>query len=80
MTHGYIHIKIDAIMQDRGLSRTKLSQLALLQRKQLNKLINGEAARVDFDVLARLCAALECQIEDILEYNPPKKENVKTFG
>lgn len=65
MTHGYIHIKIDVIMQHRGLSRTKLSQLAFLQRKQLNKLINGEAARVDFDVLARLCAALECRIEDI---------------
>lgn len=73
MTHGYIHIKIDAIMQDRDLSRTKLSQLAFLQRKQLNKLINGEAARVDFDVLARLCAALECRIEDILEYIPERK-------
>lgn len=74
MTHGYIHIKIDAIMQDRDLSRTKLSQLAFLQRKQLNKLINGEAARVDFDVLARLCAALECRIEDILEYIPEKRK------
>lgn len=46
MTHGYIHIKIDVIMQHRGLSRTKLSQLAFLQRKQLNKLINFEIGEI----------------------------------
>ena len=50
-----------------------------VQLRQLNNLINEKAARVDFDVLARICNALDCRIEDILEYVPkdPEEDNSK---
>lgn len=68
--HGKIKIKIADVMKERQISKTKLSYLAFLQLRQLNNLINEKAARVDFDVLARICHALDCKIEDILEYVP----------
>lgn len=72
--HGKIKIKIaDVIadvMKEKQISKTKLSYLAFLQLRQLNNLVNEKAARVDFDVLARICHALDCKIEDILEYVP----------
>lgn len=66
--YGTIQVKIKDVMIEKGLSRTRLAQLACLQRKQLNKLLDGTAVRVDFAVLARICSALECDISDILEY------------
>lgn len=75
--HGKIKIKIADVMKERQISKTKLSYLAFLQLRQLNNLINEKAARVDFDVLARICHALDCRIEDILEYVPadPEEDN-----
>lgn len=68
--HGKIKIKIADVMKEKQISKTKLTYLAFLQLRQLNNLINEKAARVDFDVLARICNALDCKIEDILEYVP----------
>ena len=72
--HGKIKIKIADVMKEKQISKTKLSYLAFLQLRQLNNLINEKAARVDFDVLARLCYALDCKIEDLLEYVPPENK------
>ena len=72
--HGKIKIKIADVMKEKQLSKTKLTYLAFLQLRQLNNLINEKAARVDFDVLARICNALDCKIEDILEYVPADPE------
>lgn len=63
--HGKIKIKINEMLEKRGISKTQLTYLAFIQRGQLKKLMDGEAARVDFDVLARICHALDCKIEDI---------------
>ena len=77
--HGKIKIKIADVMKEKQISKTKLSYLAFLQLRQLSNLINEKAARVDFDVLARICNALDCRIEDILEYVPkdPEEDNSK---
>lgn len=72
--HGRIKIKINEMLEKRGISKTQLTYLAFVQRGQLKKLMDGEAARVDFDVLARICNALDCKIEDILEYVPEDPE------
>ena len=78
--HGRIKIKINEMLEKRGVSKTQLTYLAFIQRGQLKKLMDGEAARVDFDVLARICHALDCRIEDILEYVPadPEEDSSKS--
>ena len=78
--HGWIKIKINEVLVKRGISKTQLTYLAFIQRGQLKKLMDGESARVDFDVLARICNALDCKIEDILEYVPadPEEDSSKS--
>lgn len=78
--HGRIKIKIGEVLKERNMSKTQLTYLAFVQRGQLKKLMDGEAARVDFDVLARICNALDCKIEDILEYVPkdPEEDSSKS--
>lgn len=68
--YGFIKIKLAELIAEKGISKNKLSHRAEMQRTQINQYCNGEITRLDTAVLARLCTALECRIEDILEFVP----------
>lgn len=72
--YGYVRINLQKIMAEKGISKSKLTFKAELQRTQLNLYIKNEVQRIDLGVLARICSALECEISDILEYVPAEKE------
>lgn len=67
---GYIKIKVNELIEAKGISKNKLAHRAEMQRTQLNQYCNNEITRLDTAVLARLCTALDCKIEDILEFVP----------
>lgn len=67
--YGYIKIKLEDLIKENEISKNKLAHRAELQRTQLNQYCNG----TDTAVLARICNALDCKVEDLLEYVPPKK-------
>lgn len=67
---GYIRIKVDELIEAKGISKNKLAHRAEMQRTQLNQYCSNEITRLDTAVLARLCTALDCKIEDILEFIP----------
>lgn len=69
--YGYVKIKLKEVMQEKGMSKSKLAFRAELQRTQLNLYYNNEINRVDLHVLSRICKALDCDINDLLEYIPP---------
>lgn len=73
--YGYVKIKLAKLIKDRKISKNKLSHRAEMQRSQINHHCNEEITRLDTAVLARLCTALDCKIEDLLEFVP--KENTK---
>ncbi len=69
--YGTIKIKLDRLIKDRGMSKNKLSHRAEMQRSQINRYCSNTVTRLDVDVLARLCTALNCGIGELLEYVPP---------
>ncbi len=71
--YGIIRIKLDELIQKAGISKNKLCHRAEMQRTQLNHYCNNDIARLDIDVLARLCTVLGCQIGDLLEFVPPNR-------
>ena len=72
---GTIKLYLKELMDDRNLTLTKLSFRAEMQRTQLKHYYDGDIQRLDMAVLSRLCYALNCDLHDLLEYIPPKKEN-----
>lgn len=69
-SHGKIHIKLDKLLKEKGMSKAKLSHRAEMQRTQINNYCNNKITRLDTDVLARICSALDCEISDLLEFIP----------
>ena len=72
--YGKIKIKLDELIKKAGISKNMLSHKAQMQRTQLNNYCKNEITRLDTDVLARLCTALDCSISDLLEFVPADKE------
>lgn len=70
---GTVNINLRKLIEQKGISKNKLSQRAEMQRTQLNNYCNNSITRLDIDVLARLCTVLDCEIGDLLEFIPPEK-------
>lgn len=72
---GTIRIKLEEVIQQSSLSKNKVAQLSQTQRGQLNHYCKGDIQRIDLAILSRLCYALDCCVEDVLEYIPPQTKN-----
>ena len=72
--YGTIRIKLDEMIEKQNISKNKLAHRAEMQRTQLNQFCKGTVTRLHTAVLARLCCALNCKIENLLEYVPPENK------
>ena len=72
---GTIRINLEEVIQQSDLSKNKVAQLSQTQRGQLNHYCKGDIQRIDLAILSRLCYALDCRVEDVLEYIPPQTKN-----
>lgn len=63
----FIHIRLDEIMKEKGVSKNKLCQNCKLERTQLNNYCKGKVKRFDLVILVRICEYLDCTVNDILE-------------
>ncbi|MEO8934651.1 MAG: helix-turn-helix transcriptional regulator [Xanthomarina sp.] len=68
-----IIVNLDVMMAKRKMSLNELSEKVGLTLSNLSILKTGKAKAVRFSTLEAICAALECQPGDILEYVEYKK-------
>lgn len=66
--YGTIKVKLNSIMKRRNISTYELSNKANIRFQTVQALKEDRATRIDFEVLAKLCYVLECEIPDIIEY------------
>ncbi len=63
-----IIVNLDVMMAKRKMSLNELSEKVGLTLANLSILKTGKAKAVRFSTLEAICAALDCQPADILEY------------
>ncbi len=63
-----ILVNLDVVMAKRKMSLTELSERVGITLANLSNLKTGKARAIRFTTLAALCAALDCQPGDILEF------------
>lgn len=64
---------IDVMLAKRKMSLTELSEQVGITLANLSILKTGKARAVRMETLDRLCAALDCQPGDLLEFLPEEK-------
>ena len=69
MTRSYK--KLWHILLDRDMSRSQLRKKAGISTNALAKL--GKDESLPLETLEKVCAALDCTLDDILEYVPDKE-------
>lgn len=60
------YVKLWKLLIDKNMSKTELANLTGLSKSTIAKLTNGR--NVNTDVLNRICKALNCKIDEIVEY------------
>ena len=70
---GKVYFTLDEYRKAKGISKNQICINANVQRTQLQNYCMNKVARIDLFVLARICNYLECEIGDIMKYEPPEK-------
>mgnify|MGYP001525119062 FL=1 len=65
-----IVVNLDVMMAKRKMTLSQLSEKVDITLANLSILKNNKAKAVRFSTLETICAALDCQPGDILEYVP----------
>lgn len=63
-----IVVHLDAVLHDRRMTLTELSDAVGITLANLSVLKTGKAKAIRFSTLEALCAALDCQPGDLLTY------------
>ena len=63
---------INEVLSEKNLSKNWLEENANLQRSQLNSYANNKVKRIDLDVLARICIALNVEVGDLIKLQRSK--------
>ena len=67
--YGKVTVNIKEIMDDKGITRNYLAKATNTRFEVINKWYNGQVEKMDLDILARICYALDCSPADIIKYS-----------
>ena len=65
-----IVVNLDVMLARRKMRSKELAERIGITEQNVSLLKSGKVKGVRFDTLERICAALDCQPGDILEYRP----------
>ena len=65
-----IIVNLDVMMAKRKMSLNELSEKVGITLANLSILKNNKAKAIRFSTLDAICQALDCRVEDIIEYAP----------
>lgn len=66
--YGKVEIVLKDILEKKNISRNKLCTMIAANYDLVNRYYNNKVIRIDLDIIARMCFALDCNISDILKY------------
>ena len=71
--YGCVRVKLAEVMETRGITRNRLRTLTGVKYDVIDRYYKGSnVALADLDFLAKVCYVLDCEIGDLLEYQPPQ--------
>jgi len=66
-----IHCRLDELLEGRGMTLTRLSELVGVSIVNLSVLKNDRARAIRFSTLRAICEALDCEVGELLVLDLP---------
>ena len=63
-----VRLTIDKYLQKQGITRYELAKRTEVKFQTIDRYYKNRVVRYDSYILDRICAALECNPDDIIEY------------
>ena len=63
-----VRLTIDKYLSKRGISRYELAKRTDIKFQTIDRYYKNRVIRYDSYILDRICAALDCTLDDIIEY------------
>lgn len=75
--YGSVRVKLAELLDSRGITRNRLRTLTGVKYEVIDRYYKDVGVEMaDLDFLAKVCYVLDCEVSDLLEYQPPQsKEN-----
>lgn len=70
MDYGTISLRINEILEEKGISKNKLCRDLDIPRSNFNKYCRNEFQRLDAGLICKLCWYLNVGVGDLIEYKP----------
>lgn len=70
---GKATLNLDNLIKEKGISKTQLSYKAEISHTQINRFCKNDVTRIDLNTIARLCHVLDCNVSDLILYEPPSE-------
>ena len=71
--YGKVRVKLAQLLAEKGITRNRLRTLTGIKYEVIDRYFKSETvSMVDMDFIAKVCYALNCKVEDILEYEEPE--------
>ena len=72
---GHLHLRIEEILKDSGISKTKVCKELDIPRTNFNRYSQNKQTRWDLKLLCKLCLYLKVDLGELTEYIPPNLES-----
>ena len=63
-----VKMTLDKYLEERGISRYELAKRTDVKFQTIDRYYKNRVVRYDSYILDRICAALDCDLSDIIEY------------
>ena len=68
-----VRLTIDKTLEKRGMTRYELAKRTEIKFQTIDRYYKNRVIRYDSYILDRICAVLECNVSDIIEYVKEEK-------
>ena len=70
-SYGSLHLRINEIMKEKGISKNQICKDLDIPRSNFNKYCRDEFQRLDTKLICKLCFYFDINIYDLIEYKKP---------
>ena len=71
----YLHIRLEELLAERGLSKKKVCSALDIERTNFNRYYRDEFQRIDANLIIKLCEYFDCEVGGLFEIRENADDN-----